>query len=960
MKNYSNMHGFTVTRVTRVEEICATAVEMLHAKSGARLIFLDREDSNKTFAIGFKTVPTDDTGVFHILEHSVLCGSRKFPVKDPFTELIKGSITTFINAITYGEKTIYPVSSKNDKAFHGLVDVYLDAVLHPLALENPHIFMQEGWRYTLEDDGTLGINGVVYNEMKGDYSSADEYADHIVNRLLTPGGTYSYESGGDPDAIASLTYEDFKAAHAKFYHPSNSVIFLDGSVDLDDTLSLINEYLKEYDRQELSIPIIDGTAPITEPTVASYPIEKEDDAKDKGRIYISYNAHPYKEKYKSRALLLASEAIADSNNAPLTKKILDTGLCESFTLSPTRSYYTNALNVRFIGVKDGKENELIAAFDKAIAEILAEGVPMNNIRAALSRTEFATRESDFGTYPKGMVYMEVCMEAVFFDEDAESALTYNELFDFLRSKLDTDYYNDVLKEIIFSDRVTLILHPDKEFSEKKERELSLQLADLLEKMTDEEKEALRRDNESLAAWQDTPDSEEALKSIPYLTIDDLDTELDRVPTEVYTLGGVPVISHPIATLGLSYPELYFEVSDIPTEDISYLRVFCEMLSEWDTDKHSVVEFRNQVKEHLGILFAHPYVAKRGDEVKLYVSVKLSCLESKKAVAPELLKEFLFDTVFANPELIKQDIKQMYTASVEYATTRGDTLAVKRDAAKHSLYDAMSEALIGYTYHAFIKELSGRIDTDADAVAAKLEEIRNKYLTRKRLTLAITDDNPKSFTDALIGIVPEGGTECGKTSLTTIPKVNEGIAIPSTVSYAARTTNLSYVGKNAYTGAFATLSTILSYEILWNEIRLKGGAYDTGFNVRGNSGTISCYSYRDPSAARTVEVFANIPRLLDDLLNTSPDLLKFVIGTVGATDTVSTPRASGSTATALYLSGRSYDDVARTRKESIEVSIDILKKLGNMLDTAIKESTFTVVGPRDTLEAMPSIDKILDI
>lgn len=960
MKKHDNMHGFTVTRVSRVEEINATSVNMLHEKSGARLVFLDREDSNKTFAIGFKTVPTNDTGVFHILEHSVLCGSRKFPVKDPFTELLKGSVTTFLNAMTYGEKTVYPVSSKNDKAFHGLVDVYLDAVLHPLALENPYIFMQEGHRYTIDDDGRLGINGVVYNEMKGAYSSADEYADYLINNLSTPGGTYSYDSGGNPDVIPSLTYEDFKAAHKKFYHPSNAVIFLDGSIDLDDTLALIDSYLNNYDRCEIHVPITDGTSPITEPKTAPYPIEKEDDSCDKSRIYLAYNTHQHKERCKSAALALAAEAIADSNNAPLTKKILDTGLCESFSFYPTRSYYTNALNVKFVGVKDGKEDELIAAYDKAVSEILEQGVPMDSVSAALSRTEFTTRESDFGTYPKGMVYMAACMEAVFFDEEAESGLRYNSLFDFLHSKLDTDYYTDLLKEVISLPRATLILHPDKDFSDKKDAELKRHLEETSSKMSDEEKSALREQNEAFDSWQDTPDSEDALATIPHLCIEDLNTELDRVPTEIYTVDGVSVISHPITTLGISYPELYFEMSDIPVEDIPYLRVFSEMLSEWNTTKRSVGEFRNQIKKHLGVLFSHTEAVKNKDEIKLYTVVKLSCLESKKRAAIELLREFLYKTVFENPELVRQNIKQMYTASVEYATARGDSLATKRDAAKHSLYDAAGEKLYGYTYHAFIKSLSERIDSDADDVIIKLEEIRNKYFTRERLTLAITDDNVGDFAESLINTVPKGGTKCAPSRLTTLPKINEGIAIPSPVSYAARTTNLSYVGENAYTGAFATLSNVLTYELLWNEIRLKGGAYDTGFNVRGNSGTVSSYSYRDPSANRTVEVLGKIPELLDDFLNTSPDLLKYIIGTVGATDIVSTPRASGSTATTLYLAGRSYDDVARIRKESIDVTNDTLRKLKEMLDVAFLKSTFTVVGPRDALEAIPNIDKILDI
>lgn len=291
-----NRYGFKVLSEAHIDEVDGTLYDTIHEKSGARLLYLDRSDENKTFAIGFKTIPKDDTGVFHILEHSVLCGSKKFPVKDPFTELIKGSITTYLNAFTSGDKTIYPVSSKNNKAFLGLVDVYLDAVLHPLALENPFIFMQEGHRLEFDADGKLNITGVVYNEMKGVYSSADEYADYHITRRVSPGGTYSYDSGGNPDFIPTLTYEDFKAAHAKFYHPSNACIFLDGEVDLSEILSLIDSYLSEYDKRKCDITIDDGGSPITEPLITSYPIEDEEDPTDKTRIYICHNTFSHSER----------------------------------------------------------------------------------------------------------------------------------------------------------------------------------------------------------------------------------------------------------------------------------------------------------------------------------------------------------------------------------------------------------------------------------------------------------------------------------------------------------------------------------------------------------------------------------------------------------------------------------------------------------------------------------------
>ena len=955
-----SMYGFLVTSSSRIDEVNGTLYDLKHTKSGARLLYLDRPDENKTFAIGFKTIPTDDTGVFHIMEHSVLCGSKKFPVKDPFTELIKGSITTYLNAFTSGDKTVYPVSSKNDKAFFGLVDVYLDAVLHPLALENPFIFMQEGHRYELDENGALTVTGVVYNEMKGVYSSADEYADYLITRRVSPGSTYSYDSGGNPDFIPELSYEGFKAAHDKFYHPSNSCLFLDGEVRLDEILPLIDSYLSGYDARDNNIEIDNGASPITEPLVTCYPIEAEEDPRDKTRVYICHNTFPHSEGEKSSALSLACEAIADSNNAPLTKKILDTGLCESFSFFPTRSYSLNALNAIFIGVKDGKAEELISAYKKAVTEILEGGIPKENLTAALGRREFRVRESDFGTYPAGMVYMSSCIEYALLGEDPAEALKYEENIRFMREKLDTGYYEEILAEVLDSPAATLILHPDNEFAEKKEKELKSKLDELASNMTEAEKSALVSMSEELAEWQAIPNTEEELSTLPKLTKDDLKINPRKIPTETEEYEGCKIILHPIHTGGISYPELYFDASDADTEELYFIKLFTDMLSEWDTEKGSVTSFRNRVKSDLGSLYVSLHPTKNGDDVKLYVSLKLSCLDTKKDSAKELAREHLYSTLFNNPELLIRNVKQLYTYSVESIVSRGDAYAMMRDAAKHSSFEALTEALFGYSYHVFIKKLSEEIDPRAHEVLERFEAIRDKYFRRERLTVAVSETAGLDFAKELVDIVKTGGAPAGESKIKPLEKINEGIAAPVTVSFTSRAGNLNEIGEKLYTGAFALLTNIISFEILWNEIRLKRGAYDTGFSVKPNSGTLGCYSYRDPSPESSVTFFAEVKKEVDAFLEGSPDLLKYMIGVIGSADTVSTPRNDGAGATKQYLSGKTYDDLVRVRMECLDATVDELKRLSDIIGEVMKKSTFTVVGPRDTLEAMKDIDIILDI
>lgn len=953
------LHGFTVRSNEYIDELGATLYDMTHEDSGARLLYLDRSDENATFAIGFKTTPTDDTGVFHIMEHSVLCGSKKFPIKDPFTELLKGSVSTYLNALTSGDKTLYPVSSKNAKAFRGLVDVYLDAVFNPLVLENPYIFMQEGHRYEFDEDGKLTVTGVVYNEMQGVYSTADDYADYLISRRVCPGSTYSYDAGGNPDFITDLTYEQLVDAHKRFYHPSNACLFLDGDVNLDEILPLIGSYLGKYEKRDTDVCINNGSSPLTEIYEDTYPIEKEEDSKDKTRVYLCYNSYSHSEREELSALSLVTEALSDLNTAPLTKRILDTGLCESFSLYTTRSYSLNALNVFFTGVKDGKEHELIAAYDEALADILNRGIPKDILSSALKRREFNVREADYGTFPAGMVYMRACIENAMLGESPADALKYENLLAKMRENLDTGYYEDVIRRVVDSPRATLILHPDSEFTDKKDAELEEKLAAIYEKMSADDVARLKAELEQFEKWQSEPDTPENLATLPTLTIDDLNTEPKRIPTDIVTIDGCTALLHPLHTGGISYAELYFDVSDADADELHYIRLFTDLIFEWDSDKRSVTELRNETKSHLGAFYLTPHPTQCNGESKLYLMMNASCLDGEKEKALEIIEEYLYHTVFNNADILKKNIKQHYTFSLEGIVSRGDSYANMRDAAKHSAYNAMTEHLFGYEYHLFIKNLAKNIDQASEDVLARLERVRDTYFCRERLTLGITEPYGGDFAEKIVRTVRQGGSPSGKSPLEPIECVNEGIAIPASISFASRVGNMDKIGENLYTGAFSVMQSIISLEILWNEIRLKNGAYDTGFFAKP-SGNVGCYSYRDPSPMASVDYFTRIADEVSSFLEDEPDLLKYVIGVFGSSDTVTTPRNDGSTATKRYLAGRTHELIVKRRQECLNTTLDDLKRINEIIRDTVQSSTFTVVGPRDELEKIPNIDRILDI
>ena len=953
------LHGFSVTAKEYVREIDATLFDLTHDKSGARLLFLDRSDENTTFAIGFKTTPTDDTGVFHIMEHSVLCGSKKFPVKDPLTELLKGSVSTYLNALTSGDKTVYPVSSKNAKSFRGLVDVYLDAVFNPLVLENPYIFMQEGHRYELDGEGELTVTGVVYNEMKGVYSTADDYADYLISRLICPGSTYSYDSGGNPDFITDLTYEDLKRAHDKFYHPSNACIFLDGDVIIDEILPLIDSYLSVYERRDDKIEINDGESPITEVCIDTYPIEKGESPTDKTKVYLCYNSYRHSERAELSALSVVTEALSDLNTAPLTKIILDSGLCESFSFYTTRSYSLNSLNVSFSGVKDGKEKELISVFETGVKKIIGDGIPRDILSSALKRREFNMREADYDTFPAGMVYMRSCMDYAMLGEDPSTPLKYEQLIAFLYDNLNTRYYEDILSSVTSSPRATLILHPDPDFITRKDAELKDSLCTRLSSMSDDDIEALKEESLRFEEWQNAEDSPEALATIPAISIDDLKTEPKRIPTEVVESDGCEIIIHPLHTGGISYADLYFSVDDADEEELHYIRLFTDLVFEWNTRKGSITDFRNRTKTHLGAFYLTLHPTKKDNAPKLYLLLHASCLDSERKMAADIINEYLYDTLFDDKEILKKNLRQIYTFSLESITSRGDMYANLHDAAKHSSYDALVEHLFGYEYHVFIKELLDSVDERGDYVLERFEKIREKYFKRERLTVGLTGTDTEGYGKELIGAVYAGGTKSSPSKVEPIAHLNEGIAIPASVSFVSRSGNLGEVGENLYTGAYQLLQSIASFEILWNEIRLKNGAYDTGFFAKP-TGSVGCYSYRDPSPSASVEYFGHVCDEISAFLDTEPDLLRYVIGVFGASDTVTTPRSDGALATKRYLSGKTYEKIVESRKECLDATVDELRRINEVIRSALDSSTFTVVGSRDELEKIDGIDRILDI
>lgn len=956
MKINDKLHGFTVTDVTEVASIGATVYMMEHDGCGAKLCYLDREDSSRTFAITFATPPTDDTGVFHILEHSVLNGSEKFPVKEPFTELLKGSLNTFLNAMTYNDKTSYPVSSRNDKDFYNLVDIYMDAVLHPLAVKDERIFRQEGWRIEATPEGEVQFNGVVYSEMKGVYSSPDAVADYHNARLLFPNGTYSYDSGGNPDHITSLTYEGFKRAHSEHYHPSGAYIFLDGKPKLDEILPLLDSYLSPYERQEMKKDILLGDGIITEPEIEYF--EADGTEENTARVYLTYITKECYDDVSLDALTVLTGAVADSNDAPLKKAILASGLLDNLHIYPQNEAKWGTLNVELRGVKEGCEEELIGVVDEAFRELIKNGIDRELISASRARIEFKEREADFGSYPKGIVYLSMILSGWLYGMHPAKILDFEKTFRELEKMESTDAYERLLGEVIASPRATLILRPSESVKEARDAKVSAQLKAKTGELTEERLARISRETEEFIEWQMREDSDDALATIPRLTVSDLGSPAPEIPTIVDKYKGITALNHPIATNGITYTSLYFDASDLTGEEISGISALAFLYPNLNTDKGSANDFRRRAKATLGGIVMSASALNRKNDTGFYVTVKLSSLDSNREVALELCEEFLYGKIVEDVTELRRSLIQSYAVFSDMLKESGHSFAAIRSSARHTVYGAIREYSSGYELYRFIKKHKDESDEELSLLASRLKLLRDKLFVGERALVSVTSSDTESYSRSLSDLLKRGEA-ASATAVTVMPKKNEGIAIPSQVSYAALASCLYDTSVTSYNGAWLTLATILDFETLWGEIRVKGGAYGASFVMQPKSGSTVFSSYRDPSPKNSLEVYKKSPDLLISQIDECEDLTGYIIGSIGAAEPVTTPASDGDSATVLYIAGKSYAEVIAQRRECIETTHSTLRTLADQLRAAIDLSSVTVVGPRDALAEL-DLDEILEL
>lgn len=944
-----------------LQDISSEGYILRHKKSGARVCVISNEDDNKVFFVGFRTPPEDETGVPHIIEHTTLCGSERYPVKDPFIELVKGSLNTFLNAMTYPERTLYPVASYNDQDYRNLMAVYMDAVFHPNITKYREIFMQEGWHYELEsEEGPLTINGVVYNEMKGAYSSPEEVLSTVIQQTLFPDNTYSKDSGGNPDHIPELTYEAYLDFYHKYYHPSNSYIYLYGDMDIEERLAWMDrEYLSRYDRQEVRSEIL-----LQKPfdriayREKSYPVM--DDEPLENSTYLSYSkaveAVLNRELYQ--ALDVLDYVLVSAPGAPVKKALIDAGIGEDVYGSYMDGMRQSIFSFVAKNAQREDEERFVSIIEDTLRSLVKNGLDRDALLAAINSAEFRFRESDYGRFPKGLLYGLQCMESWVFDD--MQPFLHLECLDtlaFLREQIGTGYFERLLQTYLLDNThgAVVTVCPERGLNKRNEKALEERLAGQLAAMSTEEKQALIQETQHLHEYQEEPSPEEELRKIPMLTRDDMKREAMPFSNIDEKLGDIAVVRHEIATSGIDYITLLFDAADIPQEDVPYLGLLRSILGYVDTAEHDYTGLANSVNIYTGgissSLNVYPSVKREG-QMAVRFEVKVKVLHSQIREAVGLADEILRTSKLTDHKRLGEIIAQVKSRLQVNLSSSGNSVASMRALSYQSAYAFYQDAASGIAFYRLIRELDEKMRTDAGSVERRLCDLIGKIFTRARLTVSFTGEE-QAYREAApvleeyLGRLPEGEAVSARAELA-LTRKNEGLTDASQIQYVARAGDFKKHGFS-YTGMLKILKVILNYDYLWTNIRVVGGAYGCGSNFL-RTGESYFASYRDPNLARTNEVYNGLPEYIRAFEADERDMAKYIIGTFGALDTPLTPEAKGARSMAALLEELTYEDIQKEREEILAAQPGDIRALAELISAVLSDECLCVIGNENAVKA----------
>ncbi len=951
LKTGMMIHGFQVDRAVYVKELDSQAYEMRHVQSGARLLYIQNEDDNKVFSISFRTTPTDSTGVPHICEHSTLCGSRKFPLKEPFVELVKGSLNTFLNAMTFPDKTMYPVASRNAIDFKNLMDVYLDAVFFPNMLKDKEVLMQEGWHYEMASaDSPLTYSGVVYNEMKGVFSSPDAQLERHVMDNLFPDTTYGVESGGDPDCIPQLTQEAFAAFHAKYYHPANSYIFLYGDMDIDSTLAFINdEYLSHFHVEEIDSAIARQIP--TGSVIKSYPygIAKEEKTAHKTLHSLTYVVDDAIDTTLGLAFKVLTYVLLQSPAAPLKKALVDAGVGKDISGDFQDGLLQPLWSIAVNGSDPEAQEKILPIVRQVLEDMVAHGIDKTMLEGALNRVEFTLREADFAGRPKGLIYGIRCMDTWLYDKDPLEPLRYEEALKTLRAGMKNGYYEHILQKYILDNPYFALvsLVPQPGLTEEHDKAMAEKLAAYKDTLSAADIEQIMAATQALKKRQATPDSPEALLTIPTLSRSDLEQKAESIVMHEEEAAGIHLCHVPDFTNGITYLNAYFDLHGMTAEDIPYVYLLSDLLGDLDTKEHSYMEIASLIDLHTGGVDSTVSAFSDRTDNKNYTPVfklKTKVLSQNLDKAISLLKEISLDTVFTNTDRLIELIEETKAGWDMDAFRRGHTIVMHRVLSYVSPVEAFCDAG-ELSYYEFISRIAAQIRENSTSVADRLEQTMKKIFTRAAMTLEITSsENDKNDAVSLLPTwtqaLPAGEKQTSLCQFALTQK-NEGIMTSGKVQYVAKGGNFRDHGYS-YTGSLMVLDTILQYGYLWTKIRVQGGAYGAFTRFYDNGDMVLC-SYRDPNLGQSIDAYNALADYLDAFDVSDREMTKYVIGTLSRIDIPLTPSLRGDKAMNRYFTGTTQEAAQTRRDQLLQTTAADIRALAPLIRAVMKDNNVCVMG-----------------
>ncbi|HMN12465.1 MAG TPA: insulinase family protein [Bellilinea sp.] len=951
-------HGFQLIRSERIDEISSEVDHWVHERTGAQLVSVRNKDENKVFGITFRTPVKDSTGVAHIMEHSVLCGSDKYPVKEPFVELLKGSLKTFLNAMTYPDKTVYPVASTNTQDFYNLVDVYLDAVFHPAI--TPLTLEQEGWHYELFDPkDDLIFKGVVFNEMKGAYSSPDQVMAEKSRTILFPNHTYSQDSGGDPVKITDLTYAQFKKFHDTYYHPSNARIWFYGDDDPDLRLKLLDEVLSGYKRIKIdsSIPL---QHEITPEKLVKAAYDSGDDPNAKSMVTVNWLFPEVTDPEENLGLNILSSVLVGNPAAPLYRALMGSGLGEDLIGSALENGLRQpmySLGLKGIHSKNAKKVEKLIL--ETLKEQVRDGIDKGNIAATMNTVEFVLREQNTGSFPRGLMLMLTTIDDWLYDRDPIEAMKFEEILASIKARLvhGEPYFESLITKYFLTNslRTTLLLEPDSQLGRRNDEAEKAKLANVKAKLTDAQLKKLISANKKLKAHQEAPDSPEALKTIPTLKKSDLEKKVRDIPTEVIKRGPSTILYHELDTNGIVYLELGFDIRSLPQRLVPLLPTFNRALLETGTDKQNFIELIQRIGQSTGGIHASA-MSTLHPQSKDHIFMEFlrgKAMTSQSGELLNILTDVLKSAVLADPERIRQMVLERKSGLESRLTDMGHSVVNTRLRAAFNPADALDEYMGGVEQLFFIRQLEKRLDTDWDAIAADLESIRKTVLNRRGLILNITTDSAswKAIKRSVLDFPANFPSENVKPAKYTLPEIpeREGLSVPSMINFVGQGMNL-YDAGYTYDGSMLVVTSYLSMAYLWDRLRVRGGAYGAMNRFDRVSGVYTLMSYRDPNLDGTLQNYAEMADYLQNLKLSKEELTKAIIGAIGDADAYQMPDAKGHTAMLWHLLGITREERQQRRDELLGTTLKDFTSLAKPLAKALRNARISVLGGPDGLKA----------